>query len=145
MALKSQCFLPDGTAHTQGLRDLPSFQQPLSAPRKPKIPEKSTQAQQVLLCWTALELITKRPLSLLQTLLHTKTKVQIAACTPQPSERQRQGSDFVFIFISQNKIKREEPYKCKEHGAMVTSDIRSLTEQTSCRNDFCINRITQLC
>lgn len=41
-------------------------------------------------------------------------------------------------------MKCEEFDKCKDRGAMVTSDTTLLTEQTS-KNDFCINRITQLC
>lgn len=71
MALKSQCFLPDGTAHTQGLWELPQLPAELCALRTPRMPGKGcqgrdaregTQAQQWLLCWAALGLITKEPL-----------------------------------------------------------------------------------
>lgn len=50
----------------------------------------------------------------------------------------------ITIFIGQHRMKCEEFDKCKDRGAMVTSDTTLLTEQTS-KNDFCINRITQLC
>lgn len=55
----------------------------------------------------------------------------ISTCTPQPSERPRCASDSGFIFTGQHKMKCEEVDKCTEHGAMVTSDIRSLAEQTA--------------
>lgn len=127
MALKSQCFLPDGTARTGPVGATPASNR-APCPEDTRNTREEHASTAGLLCWAVLGLITKEPLPPPQTLLDAKP---IATCTPQPSERPRYRSDSGFIFTGQHKMKCEEADKCEEHGAMVTSDIRSLAEQTA--------------
>lgn len=87
MAVKTQCFLTDGTAHTQDLQRLHQLSAATQCPKKPKLPEKSMQVQQVALCQVIFELITGQPLFLSQILHGTNPEVQIATHTLQKDKR----------------------------------------------------------
>lgn len=138
MALKSQCFLPDGTSCTWALWELP---QPSAATQCPKeiqntreehastagtsvsdsiwTSHKSSSLSITKTSWCK----TKNPDFYIYPITFRNTKIRIWFC-------------FYFWRPAQNKV--WEVWEM--HGAMVTSDIRSLTEQTSCRNDFCVKK-----
>lgn len=67
-------------------------------------------------------------------------------CYTYPQQSEDKDKDLIWVLFLWASTKHSvRSLMNREHGAMVTTDIRSLTEQTSCRNGFCINRITQLC